>query len=90
MIDTTVCNTRSPSAKKVEARAPCRVARASYSLAYAHNGPLAALFPKVTHAEFFRKELESTFVFDGEEIKLFLISPWEKFVAYRERCKVEV
>ena len=54
------------------------------------HGRLAALFPEVTHAEFFRKELECTFVFDGEEIQLFLISPWEKFVAYRERCKVEV
>ena len=42
------------------------------------------------HAEFFRKELECTFVFNGEEIQLFLISPWEKFVAYRERCKVDV
>ena len=28
--------------------------------------------------EFFRRELES----DGEEIRLSLISPWEKFIAY--------
>ena len=46
-----------------------------------HNGRFAALFPEVTHAEFFRKELECTFVFDGEVIQLFLILPWEKFVA---------
>ena len=55
-----------------------------------HNGRLAALFPEVSHVEFFRKELECTFVFNGEEIQLFLISSWEMFVAYRERCKVEV
>ena len=30
-----------------------------------HNGCLAALFPEVTHVESFRKELDCTFVFDG-------------------------
>ena len=33
-----------------------------------HNGRLAALFPEVTHAEFYRRELECTIGFDGEEI----------------------
>ena len=26
---------------------------------------------------------------DGEEIQIPLFSPWERFVAYRKRCKVE-
>jgi len=58
-----------------------------------HNGRLAALFLEVTHAESFRKELECTFVFDGDEVQMSLISPWEKFIAYRERkfkCPVGV
>ena len=48
-----------------------------------HNGRLAALFPEVTHEEFLRRELEYIFGFDRKEIQLSLISPWEKFVAYR-------
>ena len=47
------------------------------------NGRLPALFPEVTHKDFFRSELEYTVGFDREEIQLSLISPWEKFVAYR-------
>ena len=48
-----------------------------------NNGRLAALFPEVTHEDFFRSELEYTVGFDREEIQLSSISPWEKFVAYR-------
>ena len=48
-----------------------------------HNGHLAALFPEVTHEEFLQRELEYTVALDREEIQLYLISPWEKFVAYR-------
>ena len=48
-----------------------------------HNGRLAALFPEVTHEELLQKELKYTVGFDPEEIQLSLISPWEKFVAYR-------
>ena len=55
-----------------------------------HNGRLAALFPEVTHAELFRRELECTIGFDGEEIQMSLISLWEVFVPYRYRCNVEV
>ena len=33
-----------------------------------HNGSLEALFLEVTHVEFFRRELECTIGFDGEEI----------------------
>ena len=36
-----------------------------------HNGYLAALFLEVTHAQFFRKELECTIGSDGEEIIVF-------------------
>ena len=55
-----------------------------------HNGCLAAPFPEVTHEEFLRRELEYTVGLDREEIQLSLISPWKKFVAYRERSEVEV
>ena len=48
-----------------------------------HNGRLAALFPEVTHEEFLRRELEYTVGLDREEIQMSLISPLEKFVAYR-------
>ena len=48
-----------------------------------HNGRLAALFPEVTHKEFLQRELENTVGLDREEIQLSLISPWEKFIAYR-------
>ena len=47
-----------------------------------HIGRLAALFLEVTH-EFLRRELEYTVRLDREEMQLTLISPWEKFVAYR-------
>ena len=37
-----------------------------------HNGRLAARFPEVTQAEFFRRELKCTVGFDREEIQLSL------------------
>ena len=49
-----------------------------------NNGRLAAHFPDITQAEFFRRELKFTVGLDQEEIEiqLSLISPWEEFVAY--------
>ena len=48
-----------------------------------HNGRLAVHFPEVAQLEFFRRELKCTVGLDREEIQLSLVSPWEKFVAYR-------
>ena len=51
-----------------------------------HNGHLAALFLEV---ELLRKEFECSSVIN-KETQMSLILPWEKVVAYRKRCKVEV
>ena len=69
----------------MKSRAPCGVVHTSYiPLNKPHNGRLAGLFPEVTHEEFLRREVEYTVGSDREEIQLLsLISPWEKFVAYR-------
>ena len=53
----------------VESRALCRTSSmCQLLLNKLHNGHLAALFPEVTHAEFFRRELECILGFNQEEI----------------------
>ena len=46
-----------------------------------HNGRITALFPEVTHEDFFRSVLGSAVGFKRDEIQSSLISPWEKFVS---------